>query len=173
MTFSLKLQGYDERSAELSDDSRYRYTLTRAWAPGGRRALVVGHNPSTADAEQDDQTIRRLRQLLGDAGFAGFTIVNLFAFRATDPKDCLAMGGHAIGYLRQEETLTREVRAASCVIAAWGEIKTERQEERVNELLIRLAPTGKSLFCFGLTKGGFPRHPSRLPRSAKLEVCAP
>lgn len=174
MTFSLKIQGWDERSAEI--DGHYRYTLRRAWAPGQRRALVIGCNPSKADGLADDQTIRRLTQLLRDAGYDGFEIVNLFAWRATDPDVLIRMAvveGYDVVGDRNDETIDRAIRGAAVVVAAWGGLDWVQFERRVNDVLVMLERAGKHLHCFGLTKTGAPRHPSRLPRSAKLEVYAP
>lgn len=175
MSFSLKIQGYDERAAEF--DGPYRYTLTRAWAPGQKRALVIGCNPSTADALKDDQTIRRLRQLLGDAGYDGFEIVNLFAFRATNPLDLEmadSRGGIDVVGPRNDEFIRAAIERASCVVAAWGSLSWAPFEERIEEVCILLDMAGvKSVRCFGETKTGAPRHPSRLPRSAKLEGYLP
>ncbi len=74
-----------ERDAVLSDCGTYRYLLRRTWDHGKPRALVVMLNPSTADAEVDDATIRSLVRLLRDS-YGSFEVVNVFAFRSTDPK---------------------------------------------------------------------------------------
>ena len=59
--------------------------LTRRWAEGPP-LVVCMLNPSTADAEEDDPTIRRCVGFAKRDGFAALEVVNLFAFRATDPK---------------------------------------------------------------------------------------
>lgn len=169
MTFSLSIQGYREASAVMSSDNRHRYTLSRAWAPGGMRAIVVGHNPSTADADKDDQTIRRLTQLLRDAGYSGFTIVNLFAFRATDPQSLI---GERDPFGREnDQHIWLAMTGAPAVIVAWGgKSPLEEEAEMQRGYILRRAERNLSpVLCFGKTKDGAPRHPSRLPRTAKLE----
>jgi hypothetical protein len=74
-----------ERAAVISDCGLYRYMLRRAWDYERMRALVCMLNPSTADAEIDDPTIRSCVRLLRALGFGSVEIVNLFAFRATQP----------------------------------------------------------------------------------------
>lgn len=170
MTFSLRIQGYDQRFADLSGDGLYRYTLLRAWSPGPNRALVIGCNPSTADAVKDDQTIRRLRQLLGEAGYDGFTIANLFAFRATDPRS-LRDVEDPIGH-DNDRVLAEEIESAAAVIAAWGSSTWAPFHRRLTVVRFLLAKSQRPLLCFGRTKEGAPRHPSRLPRSARLEAYA-
>ena len=65
-------------SAVISDCQRYRYWLER---DRGERPLVfVMLNPSTADAEVDDPTIRRCRRFASDNGYTGIIVVNLYAF---------------------------------------------------------------------------------------------
>lgn len=167
MSFRFEMQGYSEASAELSDDELYRYSLTRAWAPGGKRAVVVGYNPSTADASKDDQTIRRLRQLLRDAGYSGFTIVNLFAFRATDPR--VLAGVPDPEGPENSRAVADALASAGAVIVAWGSIETLADIANRAEILTMADNLKLPVLCFGRTKGGAPRHPSRLPRSARLE----
>jgi len=78
-----------ERTATLSPCGRYRYRLGRRWAQHrlSLPLLFVMLNPSTADAEQDDATIRRCTTFAVAHGFDAMEVVNLFAFRATDPAD--------------------------------------------------------------------------------------
>ena len=72
--------------AVFSGCGRYRYRLTREL--GGKLTLtVVMLNPSTADGSADDPTIRRCKGFAKDWGYGRLVIVNLYAFRATNPKD--------------------------------------------------------------------------------------
>jgi len=74
------------RSAVLSDCGTYRYSLTRRWSPGPLLGWVM-LNPSRADALVDDPTIRRCVGFARRWGFAGIVVRNLYALRATDPRE--------------------------------------------------------------------------------------
>ena len=81
----------DDRGADISPCGKYRYSLWRDWDWQGfaNRVMFVGLNPSTADATNDDPTIRRCVRFATDWGFGGLVMVNLFAYRATDPDTAL------------------------------------------------------------------------------------
>ena len=79
------------KAAILSDDGRYRYLLERQWDERPRMAWCM-LNPSTADANIDDQTIKRCIGFAKREGFGGIIVVNLMAFRATSPAMCLRAG---------------------------------------------------------------------------------
>ena len=83
-------------AAVLSPCGAYRYLLTRRFGPGKKLATFVMLNPSTADAERDDATIRKCVGFARSWGCAGLQVVNLFAFRATDPTD-LRMADDPVG----------------------------------------------------------------------------
>jgi hypothetical protein len=73
---------------------RYRYVLHHDWtdlldSPGGYVAWI-GLNPSTADEQQLDPTLRRVRSFTASMGYRRFVMLNLFGLRATDPKVMLA-----------------------------------------------------------------------------------
>ena len=72
------------RQAVLDPTGRYRYFLARDWGNGPRVAFVM-LNPSTADAEKDDATIRRCVGFAKLWGFASLGVVNLYGFRCTSP----------------------------------------------------------------------------------------
>src|SRR5271154_3410516 len=73
-------------TADISEDGLYRYWLTRTWDPTKPVLNWIMLNPSTADANKDDATIRRCMNFAKHWHYGGIAVYNLFAFRATDPK---------------------------------------------------------------------------------------
>jgi hypothetical protein len=76
--------------AVYSDCERYRYSLTRVWDADGSRALFIMLNPSTATEVQNDPTVERCERRARALGFGAFRVLNIFAWRATDPRDMRA-----------------------------------------------------------------------------------
>lgn len=72
--------------AVFSPCQRYRYWLERRFSEGDGTAVFVMLNPSTATAETNDPTIRRCIGFARSWGCDYLVVVNIFAFRATDPK---------------------------------------------------------------------------------------
>ena len=154
---------YTRTYADISTCGRYRYLLEREWPnfDDGRSAMFVMLNPSTADAEVDDPTIRRCVGFAKALGYGGLSVVNLFAYRATDPKDLLK-AGDAMHGPRNQEVIEKTARDAGIIICAWGACKAaDWQAEIVQGWLV-----GHDLFALGFTKSGHPRHPLYLPASA-------
>ena len=121
-------------------------------------------NPSTADASQDDPTIRRVRTFTKAAGYGGFVVVNLFAYRSTDPKALRGLVfGIAVGP-DNDEHIVHECIGRS-VVCAWGANRTWGREKRVLELLRAAAA---EVLCLGLTKYGAPLHPLMIPSGTPL-----
>src|SRR5688572_12745487 len=75
------------RTAILSEDQKYRYLLGRRWQEGIGSVTFVMLNPSTADHVVDDRTIKRCMDFARSWGHSGLEVVNLYAFRATDPDE--------------------------------------------------------------------------------------
>lgn len=71
----------------LSDDGTYRYHLWREWDAHRPRVTYVMLNPSVADGLHDDPTIRRCVGFAKAWGFGGIDVLNLYALRATDPRE--------------------------------------------------------------------------------------
>ena len=139
-------------STVFSPCGRYRYRLSRAWLLGEGTVLFVMLNPSTADAEMDDPTIRRCMGFARRWGFQGLVVGNLFAWRATDPRE-LCRVADPIGP-DNDHHLKAMSGNADAVIAAWGEWGALRgRNEHVTGLL------GGVVEHLGLTKQGHPRHP--------------
>lgn len=139
------------RTAYVSDDGRYRWTLHRRW--GGRSvAVFVMLNPSTADGTQDDPTIRRCMGFARRWGMGGITVVNLYAYRATKPAD-LWLADDPVGPLNDYH-ITTQTEQAEVVVAAWG---ANAKPERVEKVLALRGM--EKLTALDLTKDGHPRHP--------------
>jgi len=163
-------------TATLSADRRYRYVLERTWQPsllGGREGHVhwCCFNPSVADEANDDPTLRRLIGFSERFGFSKLRLVNLFAFRATDPADLPSQLEVATGP-ENDRAIDAELAAGpGLVIAAWGAIRSPPAApksaakdfaERAEAVLARLAREHE-VFCLKTTKRGAPNHPVRLP----------
>jgi hypothetical protein len=141
--------------AAISDCGTYRYALTRHWGAEPSLRFVM-LNPSTADAALDDPTIRRCIGFARREGFGGLVVLNLYAYRATDPKALLTcadpVGPGNDDMLRAH--MRSSVGVARPVVAAWG---TNARVDRVKQVL-DLCPE-VDWRCLGTTKDGHPRHP--------------
>lgn len=149
--------------AVFSDCRAYRYSLWREWDRDARQLVVVGLNPSTADETQDDPTIRRCIGFAKREGCGKLVMLNLFAFRATRPKDMLAaldpVGAHNDAMLRSYADDPR----TAVVLAAWG---NHGSPERVAEVRA-LFPL---LYCLGRNASGSPKHPLYVRGDAPVTV---
>jgi hypothetical protein len=150
-------------SATISACGKFRYRLSRSW-DDGPRLLFVMLNPSTADAEVDDATIRRCITFARAEGFCKLEVVNLFAFRATDPKD-LRRAGYPVGP-ENDRHITDAVRASDAVCLAWG--ANVAGLERPQIVLPMLRSLGVQLQCLRITRSGYPQHPLMLPAACRL-----
>lgn len=145
-------------SAVFSDCNRYRYVLRRIWNESGPCVLIIGLNPSTADAVKDDPTIRRCIRFARDWGYGSLLVGNLFGYRTTWPKD-LKRVADPIGR-GNDRWLKRLSDQADLVVAAWG--IHGKFLDRGAKVLANLA----NVHCLGETADGFPRHPLYLRASS-------
>lgn len=142
------------QAARFSPCRRYRYTLHRRLSVAGPRALWVMLNPSTADDEQDDPTIRRVIGFSRREGFGSLVVCNIFGLRSTDPRGLLLE--HDPAGEDNDDAIARAACDADRVIVAWGSWG-DRFPERVRRVDALLAP--QITWCLGTTGSGQPRHP--------------
>lgn len=147
------------KTAEISEDGFYRYYLTRYWDDKLPLLTFIMLNPSTADANIDDPTIRRCMRFARDRGYGGIVVLNLFALRSPEPKD-LKLAADPVGPLN-DPYLIGVFQACKKnsydVIAAWGVHGSYlRRDKRILELA---GDVGLQLKCLGITKDGSPKHP--------------
>lgn len=153
-------------TADISDCGHYRYDLTRVWDENKEFCVFIGLNPSTADAEQDDPTIRRCIRFAQDWGFGTLVMLNIFPYRSTDPK---ALKGLSLAELygddlprygrKNHEAIINATADAGKIIAAWGTNPRAKSAERSLFAVMREARVCRRFECLGLTADGSPRHP--------------
>lgn len=145
-----------ESSAVFSKDRIYRYELWRKYDNNLPFCMFIALNPSTATETEDDPTVRRCIQYSKDWRYGGLCMTNIFAFRATNPKDMMKFN-EPIGP-ENNETLKRLSEKAGIIVAAWGKEGTfmNRGQE-----IIDLIP---NLYCLKKNKDGSPSHPLYLKK---------
>jgi hypothetical protein len=146
------------RSARISVDGLYRYELRRTWDDGPDVAWCM-LNPSTANAESDDPTIRRLLAFSHGWGFGGLIVVNLFAWRASKP-EALRSVVDPVGPENQD-SIEAAIAEAELVVCAWGagvDSKALRGRPKPN-VTAMTAALRKPTACLGRTEQGRPVHP--------------
>lgn len=107
-------------SAIMSADQKYRYRLTRTLNAMGDAVCFIMLNPSTADARQDDPTIRRCKSYVLAWGYGQLEVVNLFAYRATDPDVLYGMSKDMAVGPENDQHIAEACNASRLVICAWG-----------------------------------------------------
>lgn len=147
------------KQAIFSPCGKYRYLLTRIWDESLPFAMCVGLNPSTANAENDDPTIRNLIRLLRNNGYGGLYMANLFGLISPDP-DALRCPD-PVG----ENDLWLEKNKESCedVIFCWGAFKQAVYRSQ------RIRMMFPEALCFGKNANGSPKHPLYLKADTKLQ----
>ncbi len=162
------------RDAEISDCENYRYRLTREWGASTSMITFIGLNPSTADGDVDDPTMRRLIGFAKSFGFDNLEMLNLLAYRCTDPKSIPRFEGkrhltygEIVGPLQVNYLGgAKGQKIVACWGATTGVPNFGWQREWVQNIY------KNELWCFGTTKAGHPKHPLYLKGTTQLEPYA-
>lgn len=166
--------------ALLSPDGCYRYALWRDTGQLGAEGTVlfVMLNPSIADADTDDPTIRRCLGFARRWGYAHLAVGNLYAYRATNPGDLLDAAEAGVDPVGRENDDHLATLAANAweTIFAWGAHPMAGRRARDVRQLVE-GHMGGLGNCLGQTKSLAPRHPlyvrgdhPRLPFKRYAEV---
>lgn len=162
MVFSPPLAG-----ATLSPCGKYRYVLWRKFQNSGKRILWICWNPSKADAVVDDASLRRMISLSKREGAAEIFVCNLFAYRATKPKDLRAAQedfDDIYGPLNERSIMDRFEDCDLCIVG-WGNGGAMNGAGRSMMTMLsnyndkHISYNRTPIICFGVTKLGHPRHP--------------
>lgn len=160
-------------SAVISDCGRYRYRLEREGRGDGQTTIIMV-NPSTADAEKDDATIRKLRGFGERYQWGRIVVGNLFAYRSVDVRE-LATAANPIGP-DNDAHLMDMLREADRFIVAWGPASKlpKRLRTRYRRVLELAHMVSRQPMSIGKpAKDGHPCHPLMLPYSLELQPWMP
>lgn len=148
-----------KRAAIFSQCRNYRYTLCRIWDESKTIVMCVGLNPSTANAESDDPTIRSLIRILTNLGFGGLQMVNLFALISPDPT---ALRTCPDPVKDNDKYIINISNQCEVIVFCWGNFK--QAEYRAT----KLKQWFPSAMCFGKNSSGTPKHPLYLKGNSSL-----
>ena len=145
------LFGQDASGAIFSECGKYRYVLWRVWDETKAKVMFIGLNPSTANADKNDNTITKVIKVARNNGFGGMYMLNLFAIISPYPEILttnIDRQGENDAYLKKYFELS------DAIVCCWGNFKEARK--RANEVRIM---TNRSLLCFTQNKNFTPKHP--------------
>lgn len=155
----MKLEEYSgPTGARFSEDRKYRYVLWRRWSSERPMVMCIGLNPSTANENTNDPTIRKLCGLLKQH-YGGFFMCNLYALVTPYP---YAMFAHPDPLGENNLWLQYIADEVKKIVFCWGNFKVSERAKEVEAMF-------PQAYCFGLNKNGSPKHPLYLPADTLLE----
>lgn len=156
--------------AIISECGLYRYRLWRIWDEERAFLVWIMQNPSTADAVDDDPTIRKCIGFSERAGYGGIVVMNVFAWRAADERELLKapdpIGPENWDYLIG----ATNIRLGSRVVAAWGNRFGPKRKSIFRDAYCHAAAAcvQQGAVCLGTTKSGDPKHPLFVSYEAEM-----
>lgn len=159
-----------KRTAVISPDQQYRYELTRDLAAEPTKTLgIMGLNPSTADAEVDDNTIKKEMAFTLTLGYNRLRKVNFYGFRSTDPNG-LIDHPHPVGEFNNA-FVGKAMLGCDIFVVAWGVLKPRYPGtvEQLAWIQTMAIDAGVQLYCFGRNNDGSPKHPLYLKGTTPLQ----
>ena len=148
----------------FSQDRNHRYTLIHRWDellnPDHGIAWIC-LNPSTADENQLDPTLRRIRDFSATWGYSFFVMLNLFAWRATQPAD-MKRTTDPIGP-DNDRLIAHWSGRVDRVMLGWGEHGAHLgRDQQVLAYLDR-----RKTYCLERNASGQPKHPLYVSKKNK------
>lgn len=158
-----------KRDAKFSEDRKYRYVLDREWDESGKLVTFIMLNPSIANEIINDQTIKRCLAFAKKWNCGRLKVVNLFAWRATDPNE-LTKVDDPVGP-DNDTRILEAIKQADMVVCAWGNnvTKVSSGKDRGQKVRGMIRAQATTPYYLGsLTKKDNPPHPLRLATNTEL-----
>lgn len=147
------------KSALFDYHRTYRWHLWREWDKKLRTVCFIMLNPSTADENKNDPTVERCQRRAVQMGFGSMSVLNIFAFRSTNPA-VLYTATDPVG--RENDRIIRlKAKEAAMVVCGWG--NHGQLNKRGEQVLAMLREIGVTPHALKLTSIGIPWHPLYLP----------
>ena len=158
------------KGAVLSPDKSRRFLLWRVWRRERPRVLYVMLNPSIADAQVDDPTIRRCWHFAYSDRAGGFLVANLLSQRSSLPSrlENKPEPSEADQYLRFAMEMCARV------VVGWGTCSSVDRavrvllKERKERVVEEAARAGRELHCLRSNLDGSPEHPLFVPNGTSF-----
>lgn len=152
--------------------SEYRYILG---TKGKNPLICIGVNPSTAEPDNLDNTLKSVERIAHNNGFDSFIMFNVYAQRATSPKDMEKQFNPLLHRenMKAFDYVLSLCESEPCIWAAWGTIINQR--DYLIDCVLDMIKTGKKYNAHWFTagarskKGGHPHHPLYLKKTALLD----
>lgn len=153
-----------QKDAILDDERKYRYVLKRQWGSSQDNFInFILLNPSTADENIDDPTIRACIAFAQNWRYDGMWVTNLFALRATKPS-VLKKAKDPMGELN-DFYIKKYAKRSKTVVFAWGNHGNFLdRSKQVQHLLSHITKPN----CLQILKNGNPKHPLYVNRNTKM-----
>lgn len=154
-----------KKSAIISDCGKYRYTLSRIWDDSKKKVMFIMLNPSIADAEKDDATIRRCIGFAKFWGYGGIEVCNLIPYRSTNPKELLEAENPLGNQSENFKYLSELSKECEKIIFAWGNRNIVKHFFKNSPFDVPNIDDSELLNFFEkihyieLSKDGIPKHP--------------
>lgn len=148
----------ENNGAKFSDCGKHRLLLWRIWDESKPLIMFIGLNPSTANANTDDPTIRRVKAMANSWGYGGVYMMNLFTYISTDPKQLNIEHGNSEDcdwYLETTATMVDKI------IFAWGNFEVLGRDKEVKGMF-------PNSYALHINKNGSPKHPLYVRSDVKL-----
>lgn len=145
------------KGAVLSDCGKYRYQLWRIWDETKPKVLFIMHNPSKADADVDDPTIRRCISFAKSWGFGGFYVGNISPYRATDPDELRGLDVDTLVPGWNQKYINDMFLLTTMRVLAWGIPSSQILRKLHAPKVFENHPV--KWHCIQKTKDGWPGHP--------------
>jgi hypothetical protein len=157
--------------ARFDVDRHYRYELGRTWEPSLPSITWCMLNPSTADEHDLDPTLRKCLGYSVKWGYGEMRVVNLFAWRSTDPKALAKVAGYSPVGPENNTTILAALATSQTFLVGWGSEKIARSQACA---ILRLMKDRKAtLHHLGQNRDGHPKHPLYLPGDLRPMAITP
>jgi hypothetical protein len=163
VTFGLQLGVHADAIFDAERKNRLR--LRRIWNERLPQLAWCLTNPSKAGERVDDPTVRKLQTYTRLLGFGGISLVNVFPWCATNPKEIHKREETEELIVQNLGMIQGEADTCEMMICGWG--RNGLIDSRSNRVRAWLLKYRAKVYALRLLRDGEPEHPLYLPKHLK------